>query len=217
MNTTEQQEKKVHTRRMSIEGSFMKYDVNDIFYTLMYCLATYNPTDKRLYLAKKTFTTNKKLIYDSCGFNGSPMMKRHLARLIERGLIIEDEANYYFPQNLNEKYHLIEKDMLFCLATTRSLNSIRIYLILLDGYLWKKKEKEEFNFTNSFLLEKMGYSTNNKEASRMVTEILESLAREGIIKFEERYELIITKAGKEVPSPKKYLKFVATKKSELKN
>jgi hypothetical protein len=217
MNTTKQQEKKTYTRRMPIEGSLMKYDVNDIFYTLMYCLATYNPTDKRLYLAKKTFTANKRLIYDSCGFNGSPMMKRHLTRLIERDLIVEDETNYYFPQNQNEKYHLIEKDMLFCLATTRSLNSIRIYLILLDGYLWKKKEKEEFNFTNSFLLEKMGYSTNNKEASRMVTEILESLAREGIIKFEEKYELIITKAGKEVPSPKKYLKFVATKKSELKN
>ena len=217
MNAIKQQDKKSHTRRMPTEGSFMKYDVNDIFYTLLYCLATYNPKDQKLYLTKTNFTANKKLICDSCDFSGSTMMKRHLNKLIENNLITEDETNYYFPQNPDEKYHIIDKDMLYYLATTRSLNSIRVYMILLDCYLWKQKENTDFTFTNTFLLEKLGYSTSNKNASKMISNILESFSREGIICFEEAYEIKINPNGKETPTPKKYLKFVAINKQQLKN
>lgn len=210
-------EKKVHTRRMPTEGAFMKYDSNDILYSLMYSFATYNPKEERLYLAKTLLTENKKLIYETCGFTGSTMMKRHLDKLIDKGLIAEDSSNYYFPQNTNEKYRIIQKEMLFYLTTTRSLNAVRIYMILLDCYLWKQKEGTEFNFTNTFLLEKLGYSLTNKNASAMVSNILESFSREGVIEFEEGYEKIITSAGKEVPTPVKILKFVATTKQEIKN
>lgn len=210
-------EKKVLTRRMPTEGVFIEYDSNDILYSLLYSLATYNPKEERLYLAKVTVTTNKKMIYETCGFSNSAMMKRHLEKLMIKKLISQDEKNYYFPQNKDEKYRIIEKEMLFYLATTRPLNAIRIYMILLDCYLWKKKENTEFNFTNTFLLEKLNYSIDNKNASKMVSNILESFSREGIIDFEENYELVITKSGKEVPTPKKYLKFVATSKNDLKN
>ena len=209
------QEKKVLTRRMPTEGNFMKYDSNDILYSLMYSMATYNPEEKRLYLAKKNFGANKKMIYEACGINGSPMAKRHIDRLKQYNLLSEDNNNYYFPQNPDEKYRLVEKEMLYYLAATRSLNSIRVYMILLDGYLWKEKEGDKFNFTNTYLLEKLGYSITNKNASKMMSDILESFQREGIIKFSEYYETIITSTGKEVPTPKKQLNFVAVKKAEL--
>ena len=210
-------EKKVLTRRMPTEGTFIEYDSNDILYSLLYSLATYNPKEERLYLTKTAVTANKKMIYEACGFSNSAMMKRHLEKLMTKQLISQDEKNYYFPQNKDEKYRIIEKEMLFYLATTRPLNAIRIYMILLDCYLWKQKENTEFNFTNTFLLEKLNYSIDNKNSSKMVSNILESFSREGIINFEEGYDVVITKTGKEVPTPKKYLKFVATSKNDLKN
>ena len=99
-------------RRIPVEGIFIHYDSNDILYAMMYALATYNPKEKKLYLTKRIFTANKKSVYNICGFTDARMMKRHLAKLVEKGLVSEDETNYYFPQNTEEKYQIIEKEML---------------------------------------------------------------------------------------------------------
>ena len=202
-------------RRIPVEGIFIHYDSNDILYAIMYALATFNPKEKQLYLAKRTFVANKKSVYNICGFTDARMMKRHLTKLIEKGLVSEDETNYYFPQNIEEKYQIIEKDMLQYLANTRSNQAIRVYISLLDWYLWKKKENTEFIFTNRDILEKLGYSQNNKVASSAMTDILESFAREGVIKYEHFYETNILASGKEVPVPRMRLMFVARDKKEL--
>lgn len=202
-------------RRIPVEGIFIHYDSNDILYAIMYALATYNPKEKKLYLSKKIFTANKKSVYNICGFTDARMMKRHLAKLMEKGLVSEDETNYYFPQNTEEKYQIIEKEMLQYLANTRSNQAIRVYISLLDWYLWKKKENAEFVFTNKNILEKLGYSKDNKIASSAITDILESFAREGVITYEHFYETNILDSGKEVPSPRMRLLFVARDKKEL--
>ena len=202
-------------RRIPVEGIFIHYDSNDILYAMMYALATYNPKEKKLYLTKKIFTANKKSVYNICGFTDARMMKRHLAKLVEKGLVSEDETNYYFPQNTEEKYQIIEKEMLQYLANTRSNQAIRVYISLLDWYLWKKKENTEFVFTNKNILEKLGYSKDNKIASSAITDILESFAREGVITYEHFYETNILDSGKEVPSPRMRLLFVARDKKEL--
>lgn len=202
-------------RRIPVEGVFIHYDSNDILYAMMYALATFNPTEKRLYLYKKTFTANKRSIYNICGFTDARMMKRHLGKLIDKGLVDEDEFNYYFPQNTEDKYQIIEKEMLQYLANTRSNQAIRVYISLLDWYLWKKKEDSEFIFTNRDILERLGYSKDNKVASGAITDILESFAREGVIKYEHFYETNILSNGKEVPVPRMRLMFVARDKKEL--
>ena len=46
-------------RRIPVEGIFIHYDSNDILYAIMYALATFNPKDKKLYLTKKNFISNK--------------------------------------------------------------------------------------------------------------------------------------------------------------
>ena len=202
-------------RRIPVEGVFIHYDSNDILYAIMYALATFNPTDKKLYLPKKTLTANKKSVYNICGFTDARMMKRHLTKLIEKGLVSEDEMNYYFPQNPEEKYRIIEKDMLQYLANTRSNQAIRVYISLLDWFLWKKKENTDFIFTNKDVLEKLGYSKDNKIASSMITDILESFGREGVIKIERFYETNVLASGKEVPVPRMRLVFVARDKKEI--
>lgn len=202
-------------RRIPVEGVFIHYDSNDILYAIMYALATFNPTDKKLYLSKKTLTANKKSVYNICGFTDARMMKRHLTKLIEKGLVSEDEMNYYFPQNPEEKYRIIEKDMLQYLANTRSNQAIRVYISLLDWFLWKKKENTDFIFTNKDVLEKLGYSKDNKIASSMITDILESFGREGVIKIERFYETNVLASGKEVPVPRMRLVFVARDKKEI--
>lgn len=202
-------------RRIPVEGNFIHYDSNDILYAIMYSLATYNPEEKRLYLSKKVFSANKKQIYSSSGITNSAMLKRHMAKLIEKNLVSEDTTNYYFPQNTEEKYQIIERDMLKYLADTRSYQAIRTYICLLDWFLWKRKENTEFIFTNADILRRIGYSTDNKNASGVITNILESYGREGVIKYEHFYDKIITPEGREIPTPKMRLLFVARSKDEI--
>ena len=202
-------------RRIPVEGIFIHYDSNDILYAIIYALSTFNPKDNNLYLSKKVFVANKKSVYNICGFTDARMMKRHLSKLIDKGLVSEDETNYYFPQNIEDKYQIIEKDMLQYLANTRSNQAIRVYISLLDWYLWKKKENTEFIFTNRDILEKLGYSKDNKVASGAITDILESFAREGVIRYEHFYETNILPTGKEAPTPRMRLMFVASDKKEL--
>lgn len=214
--TTKTGEKITCPRRLPTEGIFIDYDSNDILYSLMYSMATFNPKEKKLYLDKSNFTREKKTIYRCCGFTNSAMMKRHLKKLIDKGLIAEADKLFYFPYNENQKYRIISNEMLWYLASTRPLQGVRIYIMLLDWFLWKQKTGETFVFTNKDILKRLGYSTDNKVASSMVSNMLESYQREGVIQCEYFYEKNITDEGKEIPTPKIRLMFVAQKKEEIK-
>lgn len=206
----------------------MKYDTDDLLFGAMYHLSTYHPEEKKLYLSRKNLLKNKKVIYELCGLN-SQKLSRHLDKLIENNLIAETEMLiagekvpvYTFPFNYNGNYQLIDNEMLWYLASTRNHQCIRIYVLLLRYYLWKQKVSQEqgetiyYTFTNTDLLSSIGYSTDNKLASSMITNILESFQREGIINYEEYYEEIITNKGFSVPSPRKRLLFVAQNKNDL--
>lgn len=221
-------EPKTHQRRFSLEDDFMKYDTDDLLFGAMYHLSTYHPEEKKLYLSRKNLLKNKKVIYELCGLN-SQKLSRHLDKLIENNLIAETEMLiagekvpvYTFPFNYNGNYQLIDNEMLWYLASTRNHQCIRIYVLLLRYYLWKQKVGQEqgeaiyYTFTNTDLLSSIGYSADNKLASSMITNILESFQREGIINYEEYYEEIITNKGFSVPSPRKRLIFVAQNKNDL--
>jgi hypothetical protein len=150
-------------------------------------------------------------------------LKRHLDKLIEKGLVVEEELvingekypSYVFPYNYDKKYQLIEKDMLWYIISTRNRQAVKIYTQLLNWYLWKKESDEFFIFTNKDIMKILGYSTDNKMASSMVSNILESLSREGVIRYENYFEDCIANNGVIVPTPKKKLIFVAKSKSEL--
>lgn len=216
-------QQKTHKRRFSLEEDFMNYNTDDLLFGAMYHLSTYHPEEKKLYLSKKNLTKNKKTIYELCDLDAQKL-RRHLAKLIEKNLIAETEmfvANekipvYTFPYSYDGNYQLIDNEMLWYLASTRNNQCIRIYVSLLRYFLWKEKTNEVYTFTNTDLLRSIGYSADNKLASSMITNILESFQREGIIQIENYYEEIITSSGKVIPSPKKKLLFVAQVKDDLK-
>ena len=66
----------------------------------------------------------------------------------------------------------------------------------MNWYLWKEKTDEQFVFTNKDIMKVLGYSTDNKVASSMVSNVLESLSREGVIKYENYFEEHINDDGK---------------------
>lgn len=89
---------------------------------------------------------------------------------------------------------------------------------MLNWYRWKAESGETFTFDNKDLLAKLGYTTNSNYTlgSSMVTNILESFWREGIIDYVEYMEETINNKGNIIKFPQKRLLFVAERKSQLK-
>jgi len=210
-------------RRLSLEQDFMNYSTDDLLFGHMYYLATYHPTEKKLYLTKKNYEKNRKNFYNLEDGGNAKTLKRHLDKLIEKGLIAEEQidvggekySSYIFPYNYDEKYQIVENEMLWYIVSTRNRQAVKIYIQLLNWYLWKQETGDYFIFTNKDILTVLGYSPDNKVASSVVSNILESLAREGVIKYEEYYEAHVNNNGISVPTPKKKLTFVAKSKKEL--
>lgn len=214
---------KSHQRRLSLEDDFMNYGIDDLLFGSMYYLATFHPEVSKLYLTKKCYAKNRKNFYNLEDGGNAKTLKRHLDKLIEQGLVAEEDIkingescpSYVFPYNYDENYQLIEAEMLWYIVSTRNRQAVKIYTQLLNWYLWKNKTNEQFIFTNKDILKILGYSADNKVASSVVSNVLESLAREGIIKYEDFYDESIDQSGNVVPVPKKKLIFVARSKSEL--
>lgn len=205
---------KDRTRRFSLEDIFMNYSTDDLLYGAMYHLATYHPKKEKLYLSRNKFNINKKYFYTFIkGKSQAKNLKNHLTKLIERGLVVEEEIGYTFPQDYYDNYQIIDWNMLYYVVDTRSPNAVRIYVYLLNKYLWKKEQEEYYSFTNREIMDALGYKTEhiNGRISGMITNILESLAREGIIKWVEYYESTIDN----IPTPRKKLTFVAERKEQL--
>ena len=129
---------------------------------------------------------NKKDIYTLCNLD-SRKLKAHIQKLIDKGLIkeemIDEYPSYTFPYDYDGGYQLIDYEMLWYLVSTRSKSTLQIYVYLLNKYLWKAETKENYIFTNKELQVALGYSENTKLANSIMSNILESLSREGIIKF----------------------------------
>lgn len=204
-----------YTRRFSLEENFMNYSTDDLLYGIMQYLATYHPTDEELYLSKKNLTKNKKEIYALCDLNARSL-KRHLEKLIDAGLIEEKELSYTFPYDFDERYQIIDWEMLWYVVSTRNKFAIKIYVYLLNKFLWKQTTKEHYIFTTQELVEALGYSScRNYVAESAINNVLESFSREGVISFSNYYEEHLFDNGTSVPTPKKRLDFVAAKKSEI--
>ena len=211
------------SRRFSLEKDFMEYNTDDLLFGAMQYLATYHPKLCKLYLTKKALIKRKKEIYNLCGLNAQSF-NRHLVKLIEKGLVKEEEimigkdvyASYVFPYNYDENYQLVDNEMLWYVVSTRNNQAVRVYVYLLNCYYWKIREGDNYIFTNKDILKVLGYSTDNKLASSIISNILESFSREGVIKYAEFYEEYTLNNGNTIPLPRKKLLFVASKKSELK-
>lgn len=209
----------------------MNYKTDDLLYGFMRCLSTARPIGKdesgktiyREYLPKKEFVKNKKMIASICDCS-TRTVDRHLntladAGLIDEGIEIVETANgetyeyscFWFPVEA-KRYKLIEKDMVRYLIDTRNAQSIKVYLYLLNKYEWKP----DYTFTLVELQKALGYAESSKTATTSMGNIIESLAREGIIDYKDDYDYI-EKYGEIHKIPVKQLKFVAKSKKQLRD
>lgn len=209
----------------------MNYSTDDLLYGFLRSLSTAEPLYKNgkktgqfeEYLTKKEFIKNKKVIAGICGCS-TRTIERHLNNLFEAGLLEEgikevigqngedyDYPCFWFPYDENGKYKLLEKDMINYLVSTRNAQCIRVYLYLLNKYEWKK----DYTFTLLELQKALGYSENTKGLSTVFSNIVDSLAREGIIRYENIYEYV-QDAEEFHKVPRKQLKFVAKSVNQLK-
>lgn len=212
------------TRRISLEEDFMNHATNDLLFAYMLASATYHPIEKRLYLTKFKYVSEQmsQTIAKLCG-KSKKTIDRHLAALMEKGLVAvdtvscgtKDVVSYIFPYDKDMNYQIVNNDMLKYVIHTRNQCAVRIYVYLLNKYLWK----QDYHFTLKELQVAIGYSPNTMTTSilEMLRDILESFKREGIIQYDEVYEQITAfETGEIVNTPNKVLRFVAQKKEELK-
>lgn len=220
--------KQAHTRLFSLGDDFMNFKIDDLLYGFMRSLSTARPVYEegkavkwQEYLLKKEFTKSKKVIAGICGCS-TRTIDRHLNDLFARGLleegfeVIENNKKEYeypcfwFPHNESNPYKIVEKDLVRYLVDTRNAQCIKVYLYLLNKYEWK----EDYTFTLKEIQMALGYSSDCSSARTTVSNILDSFAREGIIKYENTYEYV-EENGEVHKIPRKVLKFVATSIKEL--
>ena len=205
-------------RRFSLDDDFMNYSIDDLLYGAMQYLATFHPVKKQLYLTKQNLMKNKKDIYAICNLD-SRKLKAHIQKLIDKGLIKEEMIgeypSYTFPYDYDGGYQLIDYEMLWYLVSTRSKSSLQIYVYLLNKYLWKAETEEDYIFTNKELQIAVGYSENTKLANSIMSNILESLSREGIIRFVDEWQEMTNINGTQTKTCRHRLVFIAQTKEDL--
>ena len=213
-------------RRMSLEDDFMDHSTNDLLYGFMRCLSTSKENEgevdsrqKRFeYLTFKEFSRYKKVIGSTLGCS-SRTINNQLAKLEEAGLVQEvimplyceqnhqiyDTSCYIFPYDYDGNYKIIEKNMLKYLVDTRNGHVIRVYLYLLNKFDWKP----DYVFTLEEIKTALGFSPSYSQANITVSNILDSLKREGIISYEKKWFPIDNHVGhKQTMTQKMVLKNV---------
>lgn len=123
---------------------------------------------------------------------------------------------YTFPYKYEKQYMIIDNEMLWYIVSTRNKQAVRVYLRLLSWYKSMENSKEDFIFTNKHIITSLGYSETSTIMNSYITNILESFAREGVIKYETVEQEFYTNEGKEMRTYRKKLIFVAKSIEQLK-
>ena len=204
-----------HFHPMSLEQDFMKYDIDDLLYGFMVYHTTYDPTTKDYYLTERKWIQIRPLFCRGTAMTAQTC-RRHLEKLIFKSNVIHDEERkrYIFPHNGYYRYQNINNAMIYYLVITSNPNVIKLYIYLLNKWLWKQNVKEDYDFTLKELREALGYSgTDNKNVASAFRTILFSLAKQGIIEAIPTWTQINPSTP---PSPVYRLSFVAQHPKEFK-
>ena len=124
-------------RNISLEDNFMNYSVDDLLYAFMSYHATYDPHTCEYYLTERNWVKYRPLLKSIITTRNC---RNHLNSLIAKGIVIHDETHmrYIFPHNGFKKYQPVNNAMLYYLIITSNINVIKIYIYLLNKWLWKK-------------------------------------------------------------------------------
>lgn len=200
-------------RNISLEDNFMNYSVDDLLYAFMSYHATYDPLTNEYYLTERNWVKYRPLLKSIITTRNC---RNHLNSLIAKEIVIHDETRmrYIFPHNGFKKYQPVNNAMLYYLIITSNINVIKVYIYLLNKWLWKKQTNEPYYFTLKELREALGYSgSNNEGVDAALRTILFSISKQGIIDATPTYLVI----NPNTPvSPVYQLDFVAQNPKEFK-
>ena len=204
-----------HPRRMPTEGAFMSFKIDDIVYGYLQGIATYDKYDKkRVYLTEKTLQDAKVVLADLLGKKSSRTISRKIEVLMseENELMAFDEETkqYYFPYDKISKYCVVSAEILQELTSVYNKMAVRVYVYLLDKYLWKEKDGSTYDFTIHELKVAFGYSAStrgsaNSQIEMVLKNILKNLKANHFIDYEDYYDT----EHSVHPVPRKLLTFVA--------
>jgi hypothetical protein len=196
-------ERKETLRVISLEDNFMKNkNINDAIYGYYQSISyldkdnrrfvykqhiNYTDMENNLGFTRKTIRSNTKVLIDT-GFLEEGTTKDNYGKEVEC---------YYLPYKHNY-FRCIPNTTLKYLLTVKGKDVIKVYVYLLDKFLWKAKQGEKYIFTGKELLLAIGYSektitkgSKGKKSSfdpyEKIRYILNSLSNEGLIKFEKVY------------------------------
>lgn len=154
---------------------------------------------------------------------------REIDALIESGLITLDvEVEfistgkekivkvYHFPVDKeNNPFKIIDKKILKYLVDTSNGQCIRVYLYLLNKYLWKQDLDQDYIFTIQEIKEALGYSTTTKAADETIKNILACFKSQGVIRYEFVREMQNIEETRLVPVQRMALKYDPAKLPDL--
>ena len=202
-----------HPRRMPTEGAFMSFKIDDIIYGYLQGIATYNPQENRVYLTEKSFQDAKIVLGDLIGRTARTVSRKIDVLMSEENSLLmfdEEKRQYYFPYDQMKKYCVVSAEILQQLTSVYNKMAVRVYIYLLDKYLWKEKEGNTYDFTIKELKTAFGYSSSTRgsagtQIEMVLKNILENLKNNHFIDYKDYYDT----EHSIHPVPRKLLTFVA--------
>ena len=177
----------INNRRIPMEEEFMKDKmISDLLYSMLQSYSNWNKEENHRYIPKKIIKKSKWA--KALGIS-RPTLDKRIGKLLEKEYLIDKEEYYILP-NKGEYYFLVPVETLNYLINTANHNVIKIYCHL--GLLYKFYGNKAY-YTQSKLLEVIGYDKTDKNNHKTIKHILTSLKLNGLLVTTSENEGIITK------------------------
>ncbi len=177
----------INNRRIPMEEEFMKDKmISDLLYSMLQSYSNWNKEENHRYIPKKIIKKSKWA--KALGIS-RPTLDKRIGKLLEKEYLI-DKEDYYILPNKGEYYFLVPVETLNYLINTANHNVIKIYCHL--GLLYKFYGDKAY-YTQSKLLEVIGYDKTDKNNHKTIKHILTSLKLNGLLVTTSENEGIITK------------------------
>lgn len=177
----------INNRRIPMEEEFMKDKmISDLLYSMLQSYSNWNKEENHRYIPKKIIKKSKWA--KALGIS-RPTLDKRIGKLLEKEYLI-DKEDYYILPNKGEYYFLVPVETLNYLINTANHNVIKIYCHL--GLLYKFYGDKAY-YTQSKLLEVIGYDKTDKNNHKTIKHILTSLKLNGLLVSTSENEGIITK------------------------
>ena len=177
----------INNRRIPMEEEFMKDKmISDLLYSMLQSYSNWNKEENHRYIPKKIIKKSKWA--KALGIS-RPTLDKRIGKLLEKEYLI-DKEDYYILPNKGEYYFLVPVETLNYLINTANHNVIQIYCHL--GLLYKFYGDKAY-YTQSKLLEVIGYDKTDKNNHKTIKHILTSLKLNGLLVSTSENEGIITK------------------------